>query len=133
MSQNEKKETRRKVYSSKKVVRRSPSCRTGDDGLAVVSHWQNPTPGPFVSIRWEQLGVISPPSPPINWEIIQMRTQLSNNIVSSHDHENSREVLVCQWSNVRHSKKYISGLILVKLHIKHHQVWKGKGCMWFLG
>ena len=25
----------------------------------VVSHWQNPTPGPFVSIRWEQLGVIS--------------------------------------------------------------------------
>ena len=59
----------------------------------VVSHWQNPTPGPFVSIRWEQLGVISlppPPPPPINWEIIQMRTQLSNNIVSSHDHENSR-------------------------------------------
>ena len=56
----------------------------------VVSHWQNPTPGPFVSIRWEQLGVISLPSPPINWEIIQMRTQLSNNIVSSHDHENSR-------------------------------------------
>ena len=68
----------------------------------VVSHWQNPTPGPFVSIRWEPLGVISPPSPPINWEIIQMRTQLSNNIVSSHDHKNSREVLVCQWSNVRH-------------------------------
>ena len=30
---------------------------------------------------------------------------------------------------------YISGPILVKLHniIKHHQVWKGKGCMWFLG
>ena len=53
----------------------------------VVSHWQNPTPGPFVSIRWELLGVISLPSPPINWEIIQMRTQLSNNIVSSHDHE----------------------------------------------
>ena len=69
----------------------------------VASHWQNPTPGPFVSIRWEQLGVISLPSPPINWEIIQMRTQLSNNIVSSHDHENSREVLVYQWSNVRHS------------------------------
>ena len=68
----------------------------------VVSHWQNPTPGPFVSIRWEQLGVISLPSPPINWEIIQMRTQLSNNIVSSHDHENSRAVLVYQWSNVRH-------------------------------
>ena len=31
-----------------------------------------------------------------------MRTQLSNNIVSSHDLENSREVLVYQWSNVRH-------------------------------
>ena len=68
----------------------------------VVSHWQNPTPCPFVSIRWEQLGVISLPSPPINWEIIQMRTHLSNNIVSSHDHENSREVLVYQCSNVRH-------------------------------
>ena len=102
----------------------------------VVSHWQSPTPCPFVSIRWEQLGVISLPSPPINWEIIQMRTQLSNNIVSSHDHENSREVLVNQWSrrSSRHlpftfSKKYISGLILVKLHIKNHQVWKGKGCM----
>ena len=64
----------------------------------VISHWQNP----FVSIRWEQLGVISLPSHPINWEIIQMRTQLSNNIVSSHDHENSREVLVYQWSNFRH-------------------------------
>ena len=83
----------------------------------VVSHWQNPTPCPFVSIRWEQLGVISLPSPPI----IQMRTQLSNNIVSSHDHENSREVLVyqCSRSSSRHlpftfSKKYISGLILVK-------------------
>ena len=62
---------------------------------------QNPTPGTFVSIRWEQLGVILLPSPPINLEIIQMRTQLSNNIVSSHDHENSREVLVYQWSNVR--------------------------------
>ena len=33
MSQNEKKGTLRKSYSSKKVVRRSPSCRTGDDGL----------------------------------------------------------------------------------------------------
>ena len=31
------------------------------------------------------------------------------------------------------SKKYISGPILVKLRIKHHQVWKGKGCMWILG
>ena len=68
----------------------------------VVSHWQNPTPGPFVSIRWEQLGVISLPSPQINWEIFQMRTQLSNNIVCLHDHENSREVLVYQWPNVRH-------------------------------
>ena len=93
----------------------------------VVSHWQNPTPGPLVSIRWEHLGVISLPSPPITWEIIQMRAHLSNNIVSSHDHENSREVLVYQWSNVRHgifrsrfSKKYISGLISVKFHIKHH-------------
>ena len=36
----------------------------------VVSHWQSSTPGPFVSIRWEQLGIISLPSPPINWEII---------------------------------------------------------------
>ena len=102
-------------------------------GRTVVSHWQNPTPCPFVSIRWEQLGVISLPSPPINWEIIQMRTQLSNNIVSSHDHENSREVLVYQWSrrSSRHLpftflKKYISGLILVKKHIKHHQVGRGK-------
>ena len=66
-----------------------------------VSHWQNPTPGPFLSIRWEQLGVTSLPSPPSNWEIIQMRTRLSNNIVSSHDHENSSEFLVYQWSNVR--------------------------------
>ena len=101
----------------------------------VVSHWQNPTPGPFVSIRSEQLGIISLPSPPINWEIIQMRTQLIDNMVSSHDRENSCEVLVYQWSNIRHAifRKYISGLILVKLHIKHHQVWKGKGCMWFLG
>ena len=33
MSQNEKKGTRRKAYSSKEVVRRSPSCRIGDDGL----------------------------------------------------------------------------------------------------
>ena len=33
----------------------------------VVSHRQNPTPGPFVSIWWEQL-VISLPSPPINWK-----------------------------------------------------------------
>ena len=31
-----------------------------------------------------------------------MRTQLSNNIVSSHDQENSCEVLVYQWPNVRH-------------------------------
>ena len=31
-----------------------------------------------------------------------MLTQMSNNIVSSHDHENSCEVLVYQWSNVRH-------------------------------
>ena len=36
----------------------------------VDSHWQNPTPGPFVSIIWEHLGIISLPSPPINWEII---------------------------------------------------------------
>ena len=28
--------TRRKAYSSKKVVRRSPSCRTGDDGLVIT-------------------------------------------------------------------------------------------------
>ena len=36
----------------------------------VVSYWQNPTPGPFVSIRWEHLGIISLPWPPINWAII---------------------------------------------------------------
>ena len=39
MSQNEKKETRRKANSSKKVVRRSPSCRTGDDGLGKIFYW----------------------------------------------------------------------------------------------
>ena len=38
----------------------------------VVSHWQNPTPCPFVYIRWEQLRVISLPSPPINWKIIKI-------------------------------------------------------------
>ena len=31
-----------------------------------------------------------------------MRTQLSNNMVSSHEPEKSCEVLVYQWSNVRH-------------------------------
>ena len=103
-----------------------------------MSYWRNPTTGPFVSIRLEHLGIISLHSPPINWAIIKMRTQLSNNMVSSHEPENSCEVLVYQWSNVRHGifrsmfSKYISGPILVKLHIKHHQVWKGKGCMWFL-
>ena len=25
------------------------------------SYWQNPSPGPFVSIRWEHLGIISLP------------------------------------------------------------------------
>ena len=35
MSRNEKKGTRRKAYLAKKVVRRSPSCRTGDDGLDI--------------------------------------------------------------------------------------------------
>ena len=100
----------------------------------VAGRWQNPTPDPFVPIRWEQLGVISLPPPSINWEIIQMRTQLSNNIVSSHDYENSCEALVYKWSNVPFTfSKYISGLILIKLHIKNHQVRKGKGCMWFLG
>ena len=34
--------------------------------MTVVSYWQNPTPGPFVSIRWEHLGIISLPSSPIN-------------------------------------------------------------------
>ena len=60
-------------------------------------------------------------------------------MVSSHEPENSCEVLVYQWSNQRSSrhlpftfsKKYISGPILVKLHINRHQVWKGKGCMCF--
>ena len=33
----------------------------------VISYWQNLTPGPFVSIRWEHFGIISLPSPPINW------------------------------------------------------------------
>ena len=35
-----------------------------------------------------------------------MRTQLSNNIVSSHDHENSCEVLVYQWSNHLHQRRF---------------------------
>ena len=53
--------------------------------------------------RWEYLGMISLPSPPsINLAIIQMGTQFSNNIVSSHEPENSCEVLLYQWSNVRH-------------------------------
>ena len=34
--------------------------------MTVVSYWQNPTPGPFVSIRWEHLGIILLPSSPIN-------------------------------------------------------------------
>ena len=59
-----------------------------------VSYWQNPTPGPFVSIRWEHLGIISLPSPPINWAISLMQTQLGNNMVSSHEPENSCEILV---------------------------------------
>ena len=33
----------------------------------VVSYWQNPAPGPFVSIRWKHLGIIPLPSPPFNW------------------------------------------------------------------
>ena len=49
----------------------------------VVSHWQNPTPGPLVSIRWQQLEVISLPSPSINWEIIQMRTP-GGTLIFSH-------------------------------------------------
>ena len=32
--------------------------------VTVVSYWQNATPGPFVSIRWEHLGIISLPSLP---------------------------------------------------------------------
>ena len=36
----------------------------------VVSYWQNPTQGPFVSIGWEHLRNISLPSPPIHWAII---------------------------------------------------------------
>ena len=36
MSQNEKKGTRREAYSAQKVVRRSPPCRTGDDGLGIA-------------------------------------------------------------------------------------------------
>ena len=67
-----------------------------------VSYWRNPTTGPFVLIRWEHLGIILLHSPPTNWAIIKMRTQLSNNMVSSHEPENSCEVLVYQWSNVRH-------------------------------
>ena len=35
----------------------------------VVSYWQNPAPGLFVSISWEHLGIYSLPSPPFNWEI----------------------------------------------------------------
>ena len=36
----------------------------------VVSHWQNPSPDPFVSIRWDHLGINSLPWPPINWALI---------------------------------------------------------------
>ena len=35
MSQNEKKGTRREAYSAQKVVRRSPPCWTGDNGLGI--------------------------------------------------------------------------------------------------
>ena len=52
MSQNEEKGTRLKAFSSKKVVRRSPSCRTGDDGL--VSLLYN-TYGHFTSEFYQQL------------------------------------------------------------------------------
>ena len=104
----------------------------------VVSYWQNPTPGSFVSIRWEHLGIISLPSPPIKWAIILMRTQLSNNMVSSHKPKKflwGFSIPMVQCSS-RHlpftfSKKCI-GPILVKLHIKHYQVWKGKDARGFL-
>ena len=43
MSQNEKEGTRRKSYSSKKVARRSPSCRTGDDGLVCRYETKSPS------------------------------------------------------------------------------------------
>ena len=36
MSQNEKKGTRREAYLAQKVVRRSPPCRTGDDGPVIL-------------------------------------------------------------------------------------------------
>ena len=67
--------------------------------MTVVSYWQNPTPGPFVSIRWEHLGIISLPSSPINskcgpsWVTIWF----------AHMSLKTREVLGYQWSNVRHS------------------------------
>ena len=38
MSRNEKKGTRGKTYSAQKVVRRSPPCRTGDDGLGTTNN-----------------------------------------------------------------------------------------------
>ena len=43
MSPNEKKGTQRKANSSKKVVRRSPSCRTGDDGIDLYMNNVNST------------------------------------------------------------------------------------------
>ena len=48
MSRNEK-GTRPKAYSAKKMVRRSPLCRTGDDGLAELNQqrYRYGTPEPI--------------------------------------------------------------------------------------
>ena len=46
MSQNEKKGTRREAYSAQTVVRRSPPCRTGNEGLEYLFHCINPCPVP---------------------------------------------------------------------------------------
>ena len=65
---------------------------------AVVSYWQNPTPGPFVSIRWEHTTFASNPlGKNLNADSVEKK-----NMVSSHEPKNSCEVLVYQWSNVRH-------------------------------
>ena len=65
-----------------------------------------------------------------------MRTQLSNNIVSSHDHENSCEVLVPMFvmaSSVHVFKDVYQRTNFSQITYKASSGIEGKGCMWFLG
>ena len=70
----------------------------------VVSYWQNPTPGPFVSIRWEHTTFASGQSTgqksKCGLSLVTMVQRLSRPFTFS--------------------KKYSRGPILVKLRIKHH-------------